>query len=712
MTNPEQNPATRPDADLLRDYVRSGSEAAFSVLVEKYLGMVLGIARRRTGSSTLAEDVAQNVFTIFARKARGLKATPTIAGWIHRVAMVECAAALRKEHNRDQKMKRVTEQLLNDAEGQDVWLDVHPHLDEVIDELSPGDRNIVLLRFWENKSFREIAATVGKTEGASQKQAERALEKLSRKLRRRGVAISAAALTTGFATALTATAAPAALVTTISQGALTAAPTLTTGTLILKSIEAMTYAKTKTALAVAVVAAVPLGIQWKTNQHLQQQLIQLEGKVASQPTTAKAPSAAPLSNSAPTTSSILRPEKPTARSVTPTDAVDLTAQWRQALYQTDPLKRSLAINTLLNSLTPENALEIAAVFDAAHQTGARYTEEHKMFMRAWGAVDGANALRHALDQAGETKGSPVVLSAIAGWATTDPTAARDWVENLEDGQAKEDIIVGLLDGWAIVDHESASRYIESRPRTPARNRARQMLLERALMTGGIPAAQNWFRTINGEDNNKMYKQLAFDELTTRMLAHDPLAVADYIKANDGENHTRGRAIRNTARTIASTDPAAAIDFVTSLENLRPGQLTGTYSDIVHEWAQADPGAAGNWLNTQADHPRHDVMVNRYISSIADLEPALALQWANTIDNDNRRRSSQMIAAASLLKAEGDAAIPTLKAAGLTDAMIKSAPNHAELMKQLSGRESFAEQNLIIGESTVTIGAPRNADQPK
>ena len=121
MKNPEHNRAPRPDADLLRDFVSSRSEAAFSALVEKYLGMVLGTARRHTGNNALAEEIAQNVFAIIASKAPGLKATPTIAGWIHRVTMVECTAALRKEHNRDEKMKRVTEQLLPDAQGLDVW---------------------------------------------------------------------------------------------------------------------------------------------------------------------------------------------------------------------------------------------------------------------------------------------------------------------------------------------------------------------------------------------------------------------------------------------------------------------------------------------------------------------------------------------------------------------------------------------------------------
>ena len=62
--------------------------------------------------------------------------------------------------------------------------------------------------------------------------------------------------------------------------------------------------------------------------------------------------------------------------------------------------------------------------------------------------------------------------------------------------------------------------------------------------------------------------------------HDPKAVAAYIREHDGQSHARGRAIRNTARELATTDPAEAIEFVTSLEGLMPGQRTGSYSDII------------------------------------------------------------------------------------------------------------------------------------
>ena len=701
MTKPNCQPESATDAELLGKFARGRSESAFTELVERYLGLVLGVARRRVGNVSMAEDIAQATFAILARKAAGLKATPTIAGWLYRVTMVECTAAIRRPRDQESKMKTITEQVRLEADGDSVWREKLPHLDEAIDDLSPGDRDLVLMRFWEKKSFREIGKALGKSETASQKQAERALEKLGSSLSRRGATISVAVLTAGLDTSL-ATAAPSVLAATISQSALAAAPALTTTTLILKSIEAMTYAKTKTALAVAVIAAVPIGAQWNANKALQARLTHLESQQNVQAIETNK-SVGMRTKSTRTARGATDQASREMRSVPENLPMNVAAEWRKALANVDPLQRSLSIGKLLAGLTPENALEIADVFATAHKTGARYTSEHMMFIRAWGAIDGSAALQHAVDTNGKTDGSPIVLAAMAGWASANPLAARDWAEALPDGQDKEDILFGVLDGWATLDLEAASRYIESRPRTQARNRTRQLLLERALMTGGIPGARDWFGKIDGEGQNKMYKQLAFDELATRMLDHDPQATALWIKEQDGDKHLAGRAIRSTARKLATGNPEDALQFVGSLENMKAGQVTGSFSDIINEWAQADPGAAGGWLNEHPDHPRHDVMVNRYITTISDIEPETALQWAGTIEEENRRRNSQMVAAAGLLAIEGDGAIPKLLEAGLTKSMIKAAPQHARLMKQYAGQERM-QSIMSVGEGTVTFGA--------
>src|SRR2546423_15027499 len=69
------------DHELLYGYVQ-GDEKAFETLVGKYFRMVYTIAARRTGDSHLAEEIAQSVFLILSRKARGFSSRSSVPGWL------------------------------------------------------------------------------------------------------------------------------------------------------------------------------------------------------------------------------------------------------------------------------------------------------------------------------------------------------------------------------------------------------------------------------------------------------------------------------------------------------------------------------------------------------------------------------------------------------------------------------------------------------
>src|SRR5437762_452401 len=88
------------DADLLRDYLTNGSEAAFTELVKRYVNLVYATARRQVGAPHLAEEITQSVFCLLARKAGTLAGQPTLAGWLYRAACFQSAKAVRTEQRR------------------------------------------------------------------------------------------------------------------------------------------------------------------------------------------------------------------------------------------------------------------------------------------------------------------------------------------------------------------------------------------------------------------------------------------------------------------------------------------------------------------------------------------------------------------------------------------------------------------------------------
>jgi DNA-directed RNA polymerase specialized sigma24 family protein len=88
------------DRDLLLAYVRTGSQEAFATLVQQKLPLVLSAALRRTqGDSASAEDIAQSVFVLLARKANSLLSHPSLTGWLFTTTHHVASKAVRS-HNR------------------------------------------------------------------------------------------------------------------------------------------------------------------------------------------------------------------------------------------------------------------------------------------------------------------------------------------------------------------------------------------------------------------------------------------------------------------------------------------------------------------------------------------------------------------------------------------------------------------------------------
>ncbi|MCL4179222.1 MAG: hypothetical protein KJ072_15955 [Verrucomicrobia bacterium] len=91
------------DADLLRAFVREGSEAAFRSLTERHVDLVLGTALRRTGHREAAQEITQNVFIALARKSAWLQVRRSLAGWLYRTTLLEARQWRRGETRRGQR---------------------------------------------------------------------------------------------------------------------------------------------------------------------------------------------------------------------------------------------------------------------------------------------------------------------------------------------------------------------------------------------------------------------------------------------------------------------------------------------------------------------------------------------------------------------------------------------------------------------------------
>lgn len=261
----------RPDPrKLLEAFVTSSrSERAFTALVACLNGLVFSSALRRTGNAQLAEEVAQNVFAIMARKASSLLNHPSLEAWTLETTRLEAVAMMRAEKRRQRKLAAlaVETDIITPTSDEPMkpsatWENALPLLDDALDSLPMGDRDVVLQRFYDGKKFQEIAQTTGQTEAACKMRLTRALEKLSRLITSRGAALSATGVASLLATEF-ARSATLPSVASLASNALAASSSVSTTTLITNTLFTMSTTKTTTLTIAAVIAlaAIPFSQQ-------------------------------------------------------------------------------------------------------------------------------------------------------------------------------------------------------------------------------------------------------------------------------------------------------------------------------------------------------------------------------------------------------------------------------------------------------------------
>jgi RNA polymerase sigma-70 factor (ECF subfamily) len=152
--------------------------ARFEELYDRYVHRVYGFVSRRVGNRAAAEDITSAVFE------QALASLPKFewrgvpfAAWLIRIA----ANALT-DHWRRTAREAGDAVEMPDAGEMDA-IEQRAILLQLVERLPDLQRRVIELRFGEEKSIREIAAALQRTEGAVKQLQLRALENLRKGMR-------------------------------------------------------------------------------------------------------------------------------------------------------------------------------------------------------------------------------------------------------------------------------------------------------------------------------------------------------------------------------------------------------------------------------------------------------------------------------------------------------------------------------------------------
>jgi RNA polymerase sigma-70 factor (ECF subfamily) len=171
------------DSSLL-DRARAFDEQALGQIYDAYFERLYRYAYRWVGDAQVAQDIAAETLRRLLEALRDRRAPNHLGAWLYRVAY-----NLAVDHYRQLPAEGIVslEPDLNQADAADTEADSERRIAQAqvraaLAQLTPEQRNVVVLKFLEGYSNAEVGALMNKPEGAIESLQHRALAALKRAL--------------------------------------------------------------------------------------------------------------------------------------------------------------------------------------------------------------------------------------------------------------------------------------------------------------------------------------------------------------------------------------------------------------------------------------------------------------------------------------------------------------------------------------------------
>lgn len=166
-----------PEPEVINQ-VHQGNQEAFTQLVEKYNRPVFNLCYRMLGEPAEAEDIAQETFLRVYKNINKYDAKRPFSTWLLSIAAHLCIDQLRKRHMPIISMDTTTEQEPADGspgpEAMYYRNEEHQQVQALLKTLNPQDRAAVVMYYWYDFSYDEIARSLSMTSSAVKSRLHRA----------------------------------------------------------------------------------------------------------------------------------------------------------------------------------------------------------------------------------------------------------------------------------------------------------------------------------------------------------------------------------------------------------------------------------------------------------------------------------------------------------------------------------------------------------
>jgi len=169
------------DFELVRKF-NAGDESAFNEIVKKYQKKIYWHARQMLGDHLDADEVTQEVLIVLYKKLKTFNFKSSLFTWIYRIVTTRSLNQIK----RNQLKKFLSFENANEselAEKKDIIDDIInkeklEKLNKILQKIPPKQRQVFVLRNFEQLSYEEISKITGKSIGGLKANYFHALKKI------------------------------------------------------------------------------------------------------------------------------------------------------------------------------------------------------------------------------------------------------------------------------------------------------------------------------------------------------------------------------------------------------------------------------------------------------------------------------------------------------------------------------------------------------
>lgn len=166
----------------LVEAAQNGHLESFGTLYERYYSPMVALAYSILADRDLAEDAAQEVFAVACRAIGSLKSRERFAAWLASICR-NIARQMLRSKDKDRKIARIARESIENVDTEEHRKDV---IRRAVQQLRPTDRELIVLRYYDNLPYEQIAQLLDISVQAVNGRLIKAKRKIAEHLKRNG----------------------------------------------------------------------------------------------------------------------------------------------------------------------------------------------------------------------------------------------------------------------------------------------------------------------------------------------------------------------------------------------------------------------------------------------------------------------------------------------------------------------------------------------